>query len=85
MHCELMFVCFRVKRGVPLMDMIMKNGLFQTALCLVGISAPVNCQTNWKNSKVRSDEDYERIRVLTLNIEEKEGGDERVSKPRKVK
>jgi len=33
------------------MDMIMKNGLFQTALCLVGISAPVNCQTNWKNSK----------------------------------
>ena len=49
-----MSVCFRVKRGLPLMDSIMKNGLFQTALCLVGISAPVNCQTNWKNSKVRS-------------------------------
>ena len=49
-----MSVCFRVKRVLPLMEMVMRNGLFQTALCLVGISAPVNCQTNWKNSKVSS-------------------------------
>merc|ERR1712032_1188193 len=41
----------KVKRGLTLMEMIMRNGLFQTALCLVGISSPVNCQVNWKNGK----------------------------------
>ena len=60
--------CFRVKSCPTLMEMIMRNGLFQTALCLVGISAPVNCQTNWKNSKVSPDD--EKIIASTLNIEE---------------
>ena len=50
------------------MEMIMRNGLFQTALCLVGISSPVNCQVNWKNGKVSGDKG--RISDLTLNIEE---------------
>ena len=79
---ELMSVCFRVKRGLTLMEMIMRNGLFQTALCLVGISAPVNCQVNWKNGKVSDDKG--RKCELTLNIEE-EKEEMRVTKHRKVK
>ena len=64
------------------MEMIMRNGLFQTALCLVGISSPVNCQVNWKNGKVSGDKG--RISDLTLNIEE-EKEEMRVTKHRKVK
>ena len=35
----------------PQMDVVMRNGLLGTALCLVGLQPSINCQVNWKNSK----------------------------------
>ena len=34
------------------MDLIMRNGVLGTVMCLAGIQSAVNCQLNWKNSKV---------------------------------
>ena len=34
------------------MEAIMRNGVLQTVMCLVGLQAPINCEVNWKNSKV---------------------------------
>ena len=36
------------------MEAIMRNGVLQTVMCLVGLQAPINCEVNWKNSKVLS-------------------------------
>jgi len=33
------------------MDMIARNGVLQTVMCLVGLQDLINCQVNWKNSK----------------------------------
>ena len=35
------------------MDLMMRNGVLGTALCLIGLQSAVECQLNWKNSKVR--------------------------------
>ena len=34
------------------MDLMMRNGVLGTVMCLVGIQSAVECQLNWKNSKV---------------------------------
>ena len=34
------------------MDLMMRNGVLGTVLCLVGLQSSVDCQLNWKNSKV---------------------------------
>ena len=36
------------------MDLMMRNGVLGTVLCLVGIQNAVDCQLNWKNSKVEN-------------------------------
>lgn len=33
------------------MDLMMRNGVLGTVLCLVGLQSSVDCQLNWKNSK----------------------------------
>ena len=35
------------------MEAVMRNGVVGGLLCLVGLQSQVNCQVNWKNSKVR--------------------------------
>ena len=34
------------------MEAVMRNGVVGGLLCLVGLQSQVNCQVNWKNSKV---------------------------------
>ena len=40
------------------MDLVMRNGVLGTALCLIGLQSAVECQLNWKNSKVSSEVVY---------------------------
>ena len=34
------------------MEAVMRNGVVGGLLCLVGLQSQINCQVNWKNSKV---------------------------------
>ena len=36
---------------LPQMDVVMRNGLLGTVMCLAGLQPAINCQANWKNSK----------------------------------
>ena len=51
------------------MEAVMRNGVVGGLLCLVGLQSQVNCQVNWKNSKVSylvtsSISDFQWILVL---------------------
>ena len=42
------------------MDLMMRNGVLGTVLCLVGLQSSAECQVNWKNSKVTFGQEREK-------------------------